>query len=79
MVFSISAFAAKKSQCAKVEKACSEAGYFVGGGVNPNSELWADCVNPIMDGKASTVKNLKLSDSTINKCKKENPNFGRKG
>ena len=68
-----------QGSCQRIEKACLKAGYLVDGGRKENTDLWNDCVKPVLAGRKATVEGFKLSSKVIEKCKSENPNFGQKG
>ena len=69
----------KEGPCKQIIEACAKAG-FVKGEAKEGKGLWADCINPIMQGKPAPAKSviaLPSVDATlISRCKEKHPTFG---
>lgn len=71
-------FSFADDSCEQILKACEKAGFIVGGGAKPSTELWNDCAMPIFQGKKTQHKLPQVKKSTVESCRKANPNFGQK-
>jgi hypothetical protein len=66
--------------CKEIVQACEQAG-FVKGEAKEGLGLWADCIDPIMAGKAQPANSKKPLPSVpagvVSACKTKHPNFGQ--
>jgi hypothetical protein len=71
---------AVSNPCEQVKEACSKAG-FISGEVKEGKGLWADCIEPIMQGttppKGAVLKMPTVDAATVAACKAKDPRFGQ--
>jgi hypothetical protein len=69
---------AKEGPCKMIRDACEKAG-FIKGEAKIGKGLWADCIDPIMQGtvaKKSVLPLPSVDAAAIAQCKQKRPNFG---